>query len=192
MKYPFSLLVIATLLGCAPGEQGPAGPPGADGAPGPQGAPGPSGDACCAIGERLAPEVVLGNDGSKVCTGRMRDMERDEACTWQSHDDDLLCLPTVLDANAFNTFVDAQCTKPGFVARYIPAGHPEGTSVVRVLGGPLDGELLMRGKPVDVLYTNGSGLPCQPLVSDGFPPPYHHWPLFDADAFVSGVLAPAL
>ena len=188
MRHSIPALLLVGISACTPiqGDPGPVGAPGADGAPGPAGAPGEDGYVA---GSRLTPEIVHGDDDSQAPTGRMYDTGRDEACTWQTRGGELLCLPRVLDANTFNTWTDPECTKPGFVARYAPvdADYPEGSSVVQMPGG----EVLMRGEEVSGLYTNGSGLPCQPLVSDGFPPPYYHWPLFDPSAFVSGVLVPS-
>lgn len=198
MRYPLCSLVLSIVLGCTPGADGPPGPagaPGAEGPPGPQGPPGPACEACegcCAAGERLVPEVILGADGSRISTGRMRDTERGEACTWQPYDGALLCLPRVVDATQFKAWVDPDCSGDyGHPRLYEPASLPEGTSVVHMLGGPLDGEWVMRGEEVPELYHRGPGGdgPCElfvPSPGGAFQPPFFRWRPFDAAAFVSG------
>lgn len=182
-------ILLTTLSACAPGLQGEAGPAGAPGSAGPAGEDGADG---LTPGDRLVPRVYLGADGSKMPTGDALDTEREEVCKPTLHEGEVLCLPAMLDATPFNTWADAACSQPAFVARYTPAAHPEGSSLVLVHGGPLDGELLMRAEEVPAIWTDGSGQPCQPYTpSDGFPPPYFHWAPFDAEAFVALTAVPA-
>lgn len=187
----FALIVLACLVSaCSPvvGEPGPQGATGPQGAHGINGEPGQD---AAQDGSRLTARWIHGADGSRQFNGDFLDGERDEACAYREEGGEIRCLPPVLDSTAWNTFVDPDCGGDyGFVALYAPAGS-EGSSLVRIHGGPLDGEILMRGEEVETLYTNGSGLPCQPLVpSSGFAPPYHHWPAFDPSAFVLGVVEP--
>ena len=179
--------LVCLLPACSMGAVGPAGsdgPPGPPGDQGPMGQVGGAGKDAAQDGSRLTARWINGADGSRQFHGDWHDTERDEVCAWQMHDGDMLCLPRILDANPFNTWTDAACTEPGFVAKYAPADYPEGSSVVHLP----DGEILMRGEEVDTLWTDGSGLPCQPLASDGFPPPYFHWTPFDSSAFVAGTV----
>lgn len=180
--------LVCLLPACGLGPQGPAGADGAPGDQGPMGQTGAAGKDAAQDGSRLSARWIVGEDGSQQFHGDWHDTERDEVCAFRDHGGMLLCLPPVLSATAWNTFVDPDCSGDyGFVALFTPAGS-EGSSLVRMLGGPLDGEILMRGEEVSELYTNGSGLPCQPLVSEGFAPPYFHWPLFDPSAFVAGTV----
>jgi hypothetical protein len=183
----FALSLFVCLLPAC--SLGPVGPAGSDGAAGPQGAPGVDGKDAFQAGSRLIPRCIHGKDGSRQCVD-WHDTDRDEVCSFREEDGALLCLPPIVHATEWNTFVDPDCSGDyGFVALFAPAHFPAGTSLARMLEGPLAGELLMRGEEVPELYTNGSGLPCQPLVpSPGFAPPYHHWPLFDPSAFVAGTV----
>lgn len=183
----YALLLSVFLPACGLGPQGPAGADGAPGEQGPMGQMGAAGKDAAQDGSRLSARWIVGADGSRQFHGDWHDSERDEVCSFGEHDGMLLCLPHIADATEFNTFVDPDCAGDyGFVAHYAPASLPEGTSVVRVLGTD---DVIMRGEEVDALWTTGSGLPCQPFVpSDGFPPPYYHWPLFDPSAFVAGTV----
>lgn len=181
MRHILCTALFPILLGCSPGTDG---LPGAPGSAGQDGAPGKD---AAQDGSRLTARWLVGEDGSRMFHGDWIDTERGEVCAFREHDGQTLCLPPILEATAWNTYVDPGCSGDyGFVGLFAPAGS-EGSSLVRVLGGLLDGELLMRGEEVAELWTDGSGLPCQPATpSDGFPPPYYHWPLFDSAAFVAG------
>ena len=190
----FLILAILLLSACSPvvGEPGPQGAAGPQGPQGKHGINGEDGVDAAQDGSRLTARWINGADGSRQFNGDFLDTKRDEVCSFRDETGDLLCLPPILKTSAWNTFIDSDCTGDyGFVALYAPADFPAGSTLVHMLGGPFDGEILMRGEEVATLYTNGSGMPCQPLIAgSGFAPPYHHWPVFDPSAFVAGTVQP--